>query len=48
MKHLYVLQKIGSQTNCSNCDDFTATNSYERDDDLIVDLCNRCQSLLHA
>ena len=48
MKHLYTLRTIGSHTNCSTCDAFTITNSYERDDDLIVDLCNRCQVQEHA
>ena len=48
MKHLYILRRIGSHTNCSNCDDFTITNSYFRDDDLIVDLCSKCQFQDHA
>jgi hypothetical protein len=48
MNHLYSLLKIGSVTNCSECDKFTQTNSYERDDDLVVDLCAGCQSRLHA
>ena len=48
MNHLYSLLKIGSITNCSNCDSFSMTNAYLRDDDLEVDLCNSCQSRLHA
>jgi hypothetical protein len=48
MKHLYTLLRIGLHTNCSNCDAFTNTNTYERDDELIVDLCNRCQVQEHA
>ena len=48
IKHLYTLRSIGSFTNCSNCDDFTDTNSYVRDDDLLVDLCNQCQIQEHA
>jgi hypothetical protein len=53
MKHIYSLLTIGllafgSVTNCSNCDKFIETNKYLRDDDLEVDLCARCQSMLHA
>jgi hypothetical protein len=45
---IYSFSGYGGVENCSDCDDFTQVNEYDRQDDgLVVFLCKRCEDRLH-
>ena len=44
---IYSFSGYGGVENCSDCDDFTQVNEYDRDDGLIVFFCKRCEDRLH-
>jgi hypothetical protein len=44
---IYSFSGYGGVENCSDCDDFTQVNEYDRDDGLIVFFCKRCEYRLH-
>jgi hypothetical protein len=45
--HIYSFSGYGGVENCSDCDDFTQVNEYDRDDSLVVFFCKRCEDRLH-
>jgi hypothetical protein len=44
---IYSFSGYGGVENCSDCDDFTQVNEYDRDDALVVFFCKRCENRLH-
>jgi NAD-dependent SIR2 family protein deacetylase len=46
VKHIYNFSGYAGQSNCSNCDNDTQVNEYDRDDGLIVELCKKCEDRL--
>jgi hypothetical protein len=44
---IYSFSGYGGVENCSDCDDFTQVNEYDRDDSLVVFFCKRCEDRLH-
>ena len=45
---IYSFSGYGGVENCSDCDDFTQVNEYDRQDDgLVMFLCKRCEDRLH-
>jgi hypothetical protein len=44
---IYSFSGYGGVENCSDCDDFTQVNEYDRDDQLVVFFCKRCEDRLH-
>jgi hypothetical protein len=44
---IYSFSGYGGVENCSDCDDFTQVNEYDRDDSLVVFFCERCENRLH-
>lgn len=44
---IYSFSGYGGVENCSDCDDFTQVNEYNRDDSLVVFFCKRCEDRLH-
>ena len=47
MKHVYSFDAFGGFMNCSECDQDTAVNKYDRDDGLKVWFCKKCEDRLH-
>jgi hypothetical protein len=47
MKHIYSFSGFGGFMNCSDCDDDTMVNEYDRDDGLVVWFCKPCEDRLH-
>ena len=45
--NIYSFSGYGGVENCSDCDDFTQVNEYDRDDGLVCWFCNRCEDRLH-
>jgi hypothetical protein len=45
--HIYSFSGYGGVENCSDCDDFTQVNEYDRDDGLVCWFCKRCEDRLH-
>jgi hypothetical protein len=45
--NIYSFSGYGGVENCSDCDDFTQVNEYDRDDGLVVFFCNKCEDRLH-
>jgi NAD-dependent SIR2 family protein deacetylase len=46
VKHIYNFSGYAGQANCSECDNDTQVNEYDRDDGLIVELCKICEDRL--
>lgn len=44
---IYSFSGYGGVMNCSDCDAFTQVNEYDREDGLVVWLCNRCENKHH-
>jgi hypothetical protein len=44
---IYNFSRFSGVSNCSECDDFTQVDEYDRDDGLVVWLCKRCEDRLH-
>jgi hypothetical protein len=40
--HQYSFSGYGGVQNCTECDDFTQTNEYDRRDGAVVWFCNPC------
>ena len=45
--NIYSFSGYGGVENCSDCDDFTQVNEYDRDDGLVCWFCKRCEDRLH-
>jgi len=44
---IYSFSGYGGVENCSQCDDFTQVNEYDREDGLVVWFCKKCEDRLH-
>ena len=44
---IYSFSGYGGVMNCSDCDNETHVNEYDRDDGLVVWFCQRCENRLH-
>jgi hypothetical protein len=44
---IYSFSGYGGVENCSQCDDFTQVNEYDREDGLVVHFCKKCEDRLH-
>ena len=44
---IYSFSGYGGVENCSDCDNFTQVNEYDRDDGLVCWFCKRCEDRLH-
>ena len=46
--HIYSFSGFGGYMNCSDCDDFTSVNEYDRQEDgLVVWFCSKCEAKHH-
>jgi hypothetical protein len=45
--NIYSFSGYGGVENCSDCDDFTQVNEYDREDGLVVFFCKKCEDRLH-
>jgi hypothetical protein len=46
--HIYSFSGFGGYMNCTDCDDFTSVNEYDRQEDgLVVWFCSRCEAKHH-
>jgi hypothetical protein len=44
---IYSFSGFGGFMNCSDCDDDTMVNEYDREDGLVVWFCKKCEDRLH-
>ncbi len=44
---IYSFSGFSGVMNCSQCDDDTMVNEYDRDDGLVVWFCKKCEDRLH-
>jgi len=46
--HIYSFSGFGGYMNCTDCDDFTSVNEYDRQEDgLVVWFCSKCEAKHH-
>ena len=43
----YSFSGYGGVSNCSRCDAYDQVNEYDRQDGLVVFMCNKCENKLH-
>ena len=43
----YSFSGFGGVSNCSRCDAYDQVNEYDRQDGLVVFMCNKCENRLH-
>jgi hypothetical protein len=46
--YIYSFSGFGGYMNCTDCDDFTSVNEYDRQEDgLVVWFCSKCEAKHH-
>ena len=44
---IYSFSGYGGVENCTQCDNFSQVNEYDREDGLVVWFCKKCEDRLH-